>query len=251
MLTVAAIPKFRPHKKRREIPDAHGLHLIIQPSGHTSWALRFRRNGKPAKLTLGTCDLSGKELWGDPVIGGHLTLTAARRLTAEIHRQRALGKDVIAERKAEKHRRALQPADVERTSFPSAARLYIEREARWRKQNRNWRKAALVLGLAYPSEGGEPTLISGGLAERWADRAVSSITADDVFALVDEAREQGIPGRVVHTHGPSEARAREMAGALSVLFRWLKAKRRVATNPCVGVERPGPSRKRERVLNSK
>src|SRR5262245_24039686 len=92
VLTVAAVQKFRPHRKRREIRDggAPGLFLIIQPSGAKSWAMRFRRpDGTPAKLTLGPVDFSGRELSGDPVIGMPLTLTAARQLASAVHRQRA------------------------------------------------------------------------------------------------------------------------------------------------------------------
>ncbi len=75
-LTAAAVQKLKPSKSRREIPDAAspGLYLIIQPSGRKSWALRFRQGGKSVKLTLGLCDESGKELDGEPEIGGHLTL---------------------------------------------------------------------------------------------------------------------------------------------------------------------------------
>jgi integrase len=252
MLTDAAMKKLKPHKKRREVPDAHGLHLVIQPSGHKSWALRFRRpDGRTAKLTLGTCDVAGTELEGEPAIGGHLTLAAARRLVAEVNRQRALGKDVIAERRAERQHRVSARIDAERAKFPSAVRNYIEREARGRKKNRGWRNTAALLGLAYPDDGDEPTLIPGGLAERWADRDVASITSDEVFILIDEARERGVPGREVRSRGPSEARARELACALSGLFRWLRAKRRIVVDPCGGMARPEGSRKRERVLNVK
>ena len=252
MLTDAAVKKLKPHKKRREVPDAHGLHLVIQPSGHKSWALRFRRpDGRTAKLTLGSCDVSGAELEGEPAIGGHLTLAAARRLAAEVNRQRALGKDVIAERRAEWQHRISARIDAERAKFPSTVRDYIEREARGRKRNRGWRATAQLLGLAYPDEGGEPTLIPGGLAERWADRPVTSISSDEVFVVVDEARERGVPGREARSRHPSEARARELACALSGLFRWLRRKRCVAIDPCAGMERPEGSRKRERVLNAK
>src|SRR5262245_46079968 len=31
-----------------------GLYLVVQPSGAKSWALRYRANGQPTKLTLGS-----------------------------------------------------------------------------------------------------------------------------------------------------------------------------------------------------
>ena len=55
-LTAAAVAKYRPGPKRRRIRDAgaRSLFLVIEPSGHKSWQMRFRRpDGKPGKLTLG------------------------------------------------------------------------------------------------------------------------------------------------------------------------------------------------------
>src|SRR5262249_22383482 len=101
-LTSAAVERLKPGRERREIPDAKssGLYLIIQPTGAKSWAMRFRKpNGDKAKLTLGPVDFSGRELNGEPVIGMPLTLSAARSLVADIHRQRKMGRDVIADQK--------------------------------------------------------------------------------------------------------------------------------------------------------
>jgi hypothetical protein len=99
-LTAAGIARYKPGKERREIRDgaATGLYLILQESGQRSFALRFRKpNGKPAKLTLGPVDVSGVEQAGTPVLGAPLTLAGARALASEIHRQRAQGRDVIAD----------------------------------------------------------------------------------------------------------------------------------------------------------
>ncbi|MFY9991813.1 MAG: integrase arm-type DNA-binding domain-containing protein, partial [Rhodoplanes sp.] len=93
-LTAAAVAKFRPGRKRRRIRDlgARSLFLIIEPSGHKSWLMRFRTpSGRIGKMTLGPVDMSGKEVKGDPQIGQPLTLAAARLLAAEVHRERALG----------------------------------------------------------------------------------------------------------------------------------------------------------------
>lgn len=94
-LTAAAVEKYKPDPdNRRIIKDggARSLYLVIQPrSGHKSWLMRFRRpGGKPAKITLGPVDLSGKEITGDPVIGMPLTLAAARQLATTIHRDRVM-----------------------------------------------------------------------------------------------------------------------------------------------------------------
>jgi integrase len=53
-LTTKYIEKVRPDPVRREVPDSTpGLYLQLQPSGHRSWAVRYRFNGRPNKLTIG------------------------------------------------------------------------------------------------------------------------------------------------------------------------------------------------------
>src|SRR6266481_5474021 len=53
-LTAKAIANLKPGAQRREIPDGgcHGLYFVLQPSGRRAWAVRYRFNGKPKKLTL-------------------------------------------------------------------------------------------------------------------------------------------------------------------------------------------------------
>jgi integrase len=59
-LTDLTIKNLKPGPVRREIPDpgCAGLYLIVQPSGHKSFAARFRFQGKPKKLSLGTIPLA-------------------------------------------------------------------------------------------------------------------------------------------------------------------------------------------------
>jgi integrase len=53
-LTASRIKNLKATPVRREIADTcPGLYLIQQPSGHTSYAVRYRFNGRPKKLTLG------------------------------------------------------------------------------------------------------------------------------------------------------------------------------------------------------
>jgi len=54
-LTRAALDNLKPGVKRREVFDGHtrGLVFILQPSGASSWAVRYRVAGKNRKLTLG------------------------------------------------------------------------------------------------------------------------------------------------------------------------------------------------------
>ena len=57
-LTQLAVKAAKPGRERIEIPDGActGLYLVVQPSGVKSWALRYRFNGTPKKLTIGGAD---------------------------------------------------------------------------------------------------------------------------------------------------------------------------------------------------
>jgi len=56
--TDLAVRNAKAGKVRREIPDpgCAGLYLIVQVSGHRSYAVRYRIFGRPRKLTLGTVE---------------------------------------------------------------------------------------------------------------------------------------------------------------------------------------------------
>ncbi len=53
-LTTKFIENVKPAADRREIPDGgcRGLYLVVQPTGRTAWAVRYRFEGTPKKLTL-------------------------------------------------------------------------------------------------------------------------------------------------------------------------------------------------------
>jgi integrase len=258
-LTVAAVRKYAPQGRRREIRDtlAPGLYLLIQPKpkGTKSWAMRFRRpGGKPAKLTLGRVELADVEPKDEPVLGGALTLRQARQLANKIDRERARGLDVIAEHSAQKHREQMAVGERNASSFTVAARdFFIDHKVRrWGTRPRRWRDDARLLGLDWPRDCDpaktEPGVLPGSVVSRWRNKPAAEINDDDVYAVVDEARRKGIPGLPRHNRETSDARGRKMHGALSVLFRWLLRHRKVRSNPCAGVARPGPPPPRERAL---
>jgi integrase len=112
-LTAKAIEKMRPNPdKRLEIPDGllPGLYFLVQPSGVKSWAVRFRVNGKPTKLTLGRF----------PAIG----LSKARELARDKLEAVAKGNDPAAERRAAKRTRQ---AIALPTTVGGLCDLYVER----------------------------------------------------------------------------------------------------------------------------
>ena len=258
-LTVAAIDKLKvrgvtqrgkgkrggKQRTRVEYHDGGGLYLIVQASGHKSWAYKYKRNGVSQKDTFATYYAKGSSD-GTPKRGDGMSLVEARAFVHNIKLQRNRGVDPIAEHKAAKLKATLSASP---TGFAAAARDYIENRCRDEKENRGWAFTAATLGLRY--DGDEVSVIPGGLADRWGDRPVAEITEDDVFAVFDEARYKGVPGRVVRNEGQSPARHRDMSAALSGMFRWLKGRRKVAVNPVAGLERPEPPRKRDRVLTAK
>jgi integrase len=240
-LTAAAVEKFTPGKARREIPDAGcpGLYLLVQPSGFKSFALRFRRpNGDTAKFTLGP--FTQHEAEGKPVIGMPLSLAGARQLAVELQRERALGKDIVAAQ----HREKLELKAKGAKTFGQAAVDYIEQYAK--RKTRRWEEQARLLGL----QPDDLLAIPKGLADRWRDRPIVEIDGDDIFGILEEVREHGVPGLERRTEGPSEARARSMYAVLSKMFGWLMDKRRVRANPCISVARPDVSPARDRVLKN-
>jgi integrase len=249
-LTAAAVAKYRPGPKRRRIRDsgARSLFLVIEPSGHKSWAMRFRRpGGKPGKLTLGPVH-DGTETAGTPVVGMPLTLAGARQLAAEIHRQRALGGDPVAEHKARKRRERAEREEQHAGAFAACVHSYIDEHAK--PKTRNWREAAKLLGLHYPLDGGEATETKGGLLQRWADKPIRKIDGHDIWNVIDEARRIGVPGLEARNPDKSDARARGLFVALSSFFTWAQRHRLIEVNPCRTVPRPAAATVRDRVLST-
>ncbi len=120
-LTAKTVEKMQPNpERRREIPDGllPGLYLVVQPSGAKSWAIRFRANGKTAKVTLGRF----------PAI----ELAKARELARDQLEAVAKGRDPAAEKRAAK-------AIALPTTVGDLCDLYIERHLK--RNVRRWENA--------------------------------------------------------------------------------------------------------------
>jgi integrase len=268
VLTVKFVETRKGKAKEYEVADAgaQGLRLVVQPSGHRSWAVRFRRpDGKPAKLTLGTV-LLGDEFKGKPEIGMPLTLSAARLLTAEIQRERSLGTDVISQRKEAKLKQQVQARTDAESTFADFARIYMDEHAR--PKTRRWIETARNLGLQFNEVedkreiGGEEDIdrlrrvwpaTKDGLASRWSSRPARTIDIAAIKAVIGEA-EKGIPGVGVRRKGKSDARKRALRSALSAMFAWLADDQEdrepyLASNPLAGRKGLKPPKARDRFLN--
>ena len=213
-LTAGFLQQLAKLKLKCEIRDygAPGLGVVVGVTGAMSWILRYRRSGKSAKLTLGPVDLDGRGAKGEPKIGQLLTLAAARQLAHGIHRKRKTGRDPIGERKAEKAAKAIG----DRNTFGAAAHGWAEDHV-----IPNIRRADETLsnlGLRRGAEG--LAMVPDGVTARWADRPVAEITSKDLFALLRECRNDGVPGRPKRGRDKSERRARHVFSTLSALFKW-------------------------------
>ena len=85
-LTTFSVEHAKPAEKRTEIPDSVvvGLYLVVQATGAKSWAVRYRHQRQPKKLTLGSY----------PAV----SLATARELAREALADVAKGTDPAAEK---------------------------------------------------------------------------------------------------------------------------------------------------------
>ena len=86
--TDVAVRNLKPGPKRYEVPDpgARGLYVQVQPSGRKGYAVRYRYNGTPRKLTLTP----------------GLSLAAARKAAADAMFELEQGRDPATTRKGRK-----------------------------------------------------------------------------------------------------------------------------------------------------
>jgi integrase len=103
-------------EKRREIPDDRitGLYLVAQPSGAKSWAVRYRAEGAPRKLTLGPY----------PAVD----LATARKRAQEALGDIAGGADPAARKKAAMEASKAAQSTADRVE--AVAALFVERYAK-------------------------------------------------------------------------------------------------------------------------
>src|SRR5262249_24232040 len=88
MLSDTAIKRAQPTEKARKLFDAHGLYLLVTPTGGKWWRLKYRFAGKEKLFALGTYP--------------EVSLKEARDRCQGARRKIAAGIDPSAERKAAK-----------------------------------------------------------------------------------------------------------------------------------------------------
>jgi len=162
-LTVKSIENLKPGPTRREIPDGllPGLYFIVQPSGKSSWACRYRANGRPRKLTLGAY----------PAID----LKKARELAREAIGKVAEGKDPGTERKATKAAAAVPVNDL----VEAVVARFISHYAKRQLKAKTAQEVERLLGKE--------------IVTPWRGRRLSQIGRADIHSLLDDIVDRGSP----------------------------------------------------------
>ena len=157
VLTAAAVEKTKPGATRQEIPDARmqGLHLVVQPSGAKSWAVRYRLNGRPAKYTLGKYP---------------------RVKLGEARTQAGATLDMVA--------RGIDPAAQKQAARSSTPDTFNKIADEFVKRHVERKSARTIVEYRRPIERLKP---------RWGGRLVQEITKRDVIELMDELVDEGKP----------------------------------------------------------
>jgi len=204
-LTKGRVESFRPGPRQRDIsdPERRGLVLRIEPSGSKLWLFRYKFDGKPHRLGLGT--YPGMSL-------------AMARAEAQAHRD-LLGRGVDP-RTARRARRPTPLSDVavsgNKHSIEFLAYEFLERHV---KPNR--RRPEYV-----------HRILARDVLPAWQGRDARTITPREVIELLD-----GIVAR------GSRVMANRVASLLAQLFKFGIHRAIVENSPVMLLYRPGGKEK--------
>lgn len=164
-LTHISVENLKPAPTRREVPDGKiaGLYLVLQPSGARSWAVRYRVDGTPKKLTIGPY----------PAVD----LAAARRRAQEAIGDVAAGKDPAAVKRAGREARKAAEAPSDRVEAVAAS--FLEKYVK-RKVGAVWAREA-------------ERLFRVEIVPRLGVRRLGEIKKSDIHDLLDGIVERGSP----------------------------------------------------------
>src|SRR5215472_3622346 len=152
-LTAITVAKARAGSTRRELPDGGcpGLYLIVQVSGHKSWALRYRSRRRSVKLTLGpTLIGAGAESDNAPQLDTPLSLAAARELATRTLREVQAGRDPALAKRQQREQQHAAEADT----LQAVCEEHLRREAGRLRTLETQRRPDLE--LFYPALGQMP-----------------------------------------------------------------------------------------------
>jgi integrase len=160
MLTAKFVEQVKcpPHKPRDEIRDTllTGLGLIVQNSGHKSWAVRYRHAGRTVKHTLGPYPA--------------LDLAKAREEGKVALQLVAKGMDPAASKKL-----ARQESLTGRDLVKNVVSQFIDRHA---KRKRSWPEIE--------------RMFKHDVLPYWGERRIQEISRRDVIELMDRLTDRGV-----------------------------------------------------------
>jgi integrase len=135
-LTDISIKNLKPGTARREIPDQQqrGLYCVVQPTGAKVFAVRYRFDGRPRKLTL----------------QAGISLAAARKEAADALYQVQQGKDPAEAKVRAREERSAAAADT----LEAVAAEFFRRDGAQLRTARDWQKD--LERLAFPTFGKRP-----------------------------------------------------------------------------------------------
>jgi integrase len=157
-LTASYVEKIGPPASRIEMPDAvlPGFYLVLQPSGHKSYAVRYRHAGRTRKLTLGTTAV--------------LPLALARERAREALQAVAAGRDPAIERKEARAGHA--------DTIRHVAAQFVERHVRKLRPESIAIAERMVNAYIVPAIG---------------NRRIQAVTRRDIIELLDGIMDSGKP----------------------------------------------------------
>lgn len=222
-LTVKGVEAARPDGdgKRLEIPDGHtrGLFLVVQPSGVKSWALRYRFDGRPKKLTIGPVLINRDDPFDGPLpLGSPHTLGEARSAAQTGKLAVASGRDPGAFKIASK----APQADPERHLVRKHAGRFVEQYCK--PKNRSWPETERQFNT---------TILPMIGAKR-----IDEVTKADIVNIRDGLVEAGKP-----------IMANRVFATLRKFFNWLVGRGALEISPCTGLSMPSAETSRDRVLS--
>jgi integrase len=165
MLTDVSVRKAAPTTKRQEIADGQtpGLYLLVQPSGSKSFAVRYSRQGRVKKVTLGPYPA--------------LSLAEARRRALGIAASVANGADPAEEKKVERKAAGREP-DAVRT-VKTIADEFLKRHA----DEKN--------GARWAAE--TKRILDRNILPAIGDKAAASVGKAEIHDILDAIMDRGTP----------------------------------------------------------
>ncbi len=157
--------------------------MIVQSSGRKSYAVRYRLNGTPQKLTLGSVLLADgpkpAENVEQPKIGDALSLAGARKLAADVQHQLARGRDPADAKRQDK---AAQRIAAENT-FKAVAEEYLKRECGLRRDAEG---GATFKNGKLRSGAWRCAVLERLVYKELGDRPILEIRRSDIVRLLDK-----------------------------------------------------------------